>query len=284
MKYLSFESEGHPVASIKSNNRRVKNKIIHLDDKKKSIHGFNELKLSGDDSFQLLPNDKIERAIHYICGSSGSGKTYWIKLFLIEYKKTFPKNDIYVFSPFPEEDKSFEGVKVNYMKIDEDLLNDSLTSEDFKNSMIVFDDIEAISNRTLRKDVLRLMDDVLTTGRHYNVSACVVFHEATNGQPTKKILNESHSISFFPRTLSGRSMKYLCDSYLGLEKDEIKRIKKLKTRAVTVVKGYPKVIVSDKEMFCLGCDNDSSSDSDNSSSSDDQRYTRKKQNSKYKIK
>lgn len=283
MKYLSFESEGHPVASIKSNNRRVKNKIIHLDDKKKSIHGFNELKLSGDDSFQLLPNDKIERAIHYICGSSGSGKTYWIKLFLIEYKKTFPKNDIYVFSPFPEEDKSFEGVKVNYMKIDEELLNDSLTSEDFKNSMIVFDDIEAISNRTLRKDVLRLMDDVLTTGRHYNVSACVVFHEATNGQPTKKILNESHSISFFPRTLSGRSMKYLCDSYLGLEKDEIKRIKKLKTRAVTVVKGYPKVIVSDKEIFCLGCDNDSS-DSDDSSSSDDQRYTRKNQTSKYKIK
>jgi hypothetical protein len=177
----------------------------------------------------------------------------------------------------------FEGVKVNYMKIDEDLLNDSLTSEDFKNSMIVFDDIEAISSRALRKDVLRLMDDVLTTRRHYNVSACVVFHEATCGQPTKKILNESHSISFFPRTLSGRSMKYLCDSYLGLEKDEIKRIKKLKTRAVTVVKGYPKVIVSDKEIFCLGCDNDSS-DSDNSSSSSDQRYTRKKQNSKYKIK
>jgi hypothetical protein len=170
------------------------------------------------------------------------------------------------------------------MKIDEELLNDSLTSEDFKNSMIVFDDIESIPSKTLNKEVHRILTDILTTGRHYNVSACCVYHNACNGALTKAILNECHAITMFPKTMGGRSMKYLLDNYLGLDKDEIKRLKKLKTRALTIVKGYPRLAIAEKEIICLGCDNDSSSDSDNSSSSDDQRYTRKKQNSKYKIK
>ena len=262
MKFLSFE-QGIPVASRKSESKRINNKVIHLDDKARSINSFNELKLQGDDKFQLMPNPKIERQIHYVCGSSGSGKTYFIKLYLMEYKKMFPKNNIYVFSPF-DEDKSFDGVKISYIKIDNDMLDDNLESKDFENSLCVFDDIEALTNAKLRKEVQRIADSILTTGRHFHVSAFMVYHEPCNGLITKKTLNESHSITFFVKTLGGRSMKYLCDSYLGLDKDEIKKIKKLKTRAVTVIKGYPKIILSDKEIYCLGCD-----DSDSESSSDE---------------
>jgi hypothetical protein len=228
------------------------------------MKSFNHIKLEGDDRFQLIPNDKIERSINYVCGSSGSGKTYFIKLYLMEYKKMFPKNEIYLFSPFDEHDKSYDGVKVTPIKIDEELLQDQLSSKDFENSLLCFDDIEAISNIKLRKEVQRIADTVLTTGRHFHVSAFMVYHEPCSGVITKKSLSESHSITFFPKTLGGRSMKYLCDSYLGLDKDEIKKIKKLKTRAVTVIKGYPKIILSDKEIYCLGCD-----DSDSDSSSDD---------------
>jgi hypothetical protein len=74
--------------------------------------------------------------------------------------------------------------------------------------------------------------------------------------------------------MGGRSIKYLFENYLGLDKDEIKRLKKLKTRALTVVKGYPKVVVSDKEILCLGCDDDS--DSDISSSDEMPIYETKK--------
>jgi len=274
MKFLSFEQDGVPIAAIKSNSNRIKNKVIHLDDKARSINAFNELKLKDDDKFQMVPNPKTERQIHYVCGSSGSGKTYWIKLFLQEYKKAFPKNQIYVFSPFDDADKSFEGVKVNYIKIDSELLEDKLETKDFENSMVIMDDIEAISDAKLRKEVHRIMDAILTTGRHYRVSCCCVMHEACNGIQTKKLLNESHAITTFPKNMGGRSIKYLFENYLGLDKDEIKRLKKLKTRALTVIKGYPKVVVSDKEILCLGCDNDS--DSDISSSDEMPIYETKK--------
>jgi hypothetical protein len=46
-------------------------------------------------------------------------------------------------------------------------------------------------------------------------------------------------------------MKYVCDSYLGMEKAEIEKIKKLESRAVTILKLYPKVVVSEKEIFIL---------------------------------
>jgi len=279
MKFLSFEQDGVPIAAIKSNSNRIKNKVIHLDDKARSINAFNELKLQGDDKFQLMPNPKIERSIHYVCGSSGSGKTYFIKLFLMEYKKAFPKNQIYIFSPFDDVDKSFEGVKVNYIKIDKDLQEDELDSKDFENSIVIFDDVEGIPNKPLKKEVERIMSDVLTKGRHYNVSACVVFHESCNGPQTKKILNESHTITVFPRTAGGRSLKYLFENYLGLDKDEFKRLKKLKTRPLTIVKGYPRIAISDKEILCLGCDD---SDSETSSSDEMPIYeTKKKIKKKY---
>jgi len=46
-------------------------------------------------------------------------------------------------------------------------------------------------------------------------------------------------------------MKYVCDSYLGMDKTEIEKIKRLDSRAVTVLKTYPKVVVSEKEIFII---------------------------------
>ena len=272
MKYLNFENIGSQIIQIKGGTGKFKNKMIYVDANGKALHGFNELKLDGDAFFQLLPDDKKNRQINYISGQSGSGKTYWIKNYLQEYKKIYKSNLSYVFSPF-DEDISFEGVSIKNIKIDEELLEDNLTSKDFEDSMVVFDDVESLSNKTLRKDVLRIMDDILMTGRHYNVSACVVFHEACNGHLTKKILNESHSITMFPISLGTRSMKYLCDNYLGMSKEEIKRLKKLKSRAVTIIKSYPKIVLSQKEIYCL-CD-DSDSDSSESSDSEEEMIIRK---------
>jgi hypothetical protein len=274
-KYLNFESNGSGIAQIKNAQGKLKNKIIYLDSNAKSMNGFNELKIEGENTyFQLLPDLKKNRQIIYVNGHSGSGKTFWIKRYLQEYKKIYPKNEIYCFSPF-ENDVSFEGVSLKNIKIEPELIQDNLTSKDFENSICVFDDVEALSNRSLRKEVLRIMDDILCTGRHFNVSACVVFHEACNGALTKKVLNESHAIVFFPTTLGTRSLKYLCDQYLGMDKDEIKRLKKLKTRAVAIIKSYPKLVLSEKEIYAL-CDGSDSDSSESSDSEEEIVFTRKK--------
>ena len=273
-KYLNFESNGSGIAMIKNGTGKMKNKTVYLDSNAKSLHGFNDLKIEGEDSyFQLLPDLKKNRQVIYVNGSSGSGKTFWIKRYLQEYKRIYPKSEIYVFSPF-DSDVSYEGVKIKNIKIEPELLEDNLTSKDFEDSICVFDDVEALSNRTLRKEVLRIMDDILCTGRHYNCSACVVFHEACNGALTKKVLNESHAMVFFPATLGTRSLKYLCENYLGMDKDEIKRLKKLKTRAVAIIKSYPKLVLSEKDIYCL-CDG-SDSESSESESEEEIVFTRKK--------
>jgi hypothetical protein len=273
-KYLNFESNGSGIAMIKNGTGKMKNKTVYLDSNAKSLHGFNDLKIEGEDSyFQLLPDLKKNRQVIYVNGSSGSGKTFWIKRYLQEYKRIYPKSEIYVFSPF-DSDVSYEGVKIKNIKIEPELLEDNLTSKDFEDSICVFDDVEALSNRILRKEVLRIMDDILCTGRHYNCSACVVFHEACNGALTKKVLNESHAMVFFPATLGTRSLKYLCENYLGMDKDEIKRLKKLKTRAVAIIKSYPKLVLSEKDIYCL-CDG-SDSESSESESEEEIIFTRKK--------
>jgi hypothetical protein len=80
----------------------------------------------------------------------------------------------------------------------------------------------------------------------------------------QKILNECHSITIFPLTLGGRALKYLLDNYMGLDKEEIKQIKKLKTRSVTFIKSYPKIVLGNKKIYVLN-----SEDSDSESEKED---------------
>jgi hypothetical protein len=64
-------------------------------------------------------------------------------------------------------------------------------------------------------------------------------------------------VTIFPSGLGGKAMKYLLDNYFGLDKEQIKKIKNLNSRWVTIQKGFPMSVMSDKECFLL---NDHSDD------------------------
>jgi len=95
------------------------------------------------------------------------------------------------------------------------------------------------------------LNSVLETGRHFNVEVIYTSHLATDGHATKRILNECNSVVIFPSGLGGRSIKYLLDNYFGLDREQIKRIKKLNSRWVSINKGYPMSVISDKEAYVL---------------------------------
>ena len=97
---------------------------------------------------------------------------------------------------------------------------------------------------------------VLDTGRHTNTSMMYTSHIANAGMETKHILSEAHSITIFPKTLGGRAMKYLLDNYLGLDKQQIKKLKRLDSRWVTVIKSYPMIVIGEKQAFMLNNDDD----------------------------
>ncbi len=247
---MNFEEQGVPLAIIK-NSKTKKIPLLSIDDKDGAKKIYNEITLTGDEEFQCIPNPETERQILYITGRSGSGKSYYTLHYCLEYKKMYPKREIYLFSALGE-DSTIDKLKgLKRIKLTEDFCNDEITSEDFKNSMVIFDDTDVISDKKIRTKVNTIMNNILQVGRHHNTSCIITTHTACNGKDTKIILNEEHSITIFPNGLGNRSLKYLLDSYLGLDKVQCKKIKKLNSRWVSIVKTFPMSIISQKNAYTV---------------------------------
>jgi len=230
-----------------------------IDGKKKNIpvslspkDGPDEMSLSKG-KFQLTPNSKNERDVLYVFGQSGSGKSYFVVEYVNQYKKAHPKNRIFLFTTIFDVSTIDKIKGIKKMKTgDPEFLSLPFLLEDFKDSIIVcWDDIDGIRDKALKAKMNFCVSEVLTKGRHYNISAVVINYVATNGPDTKLILNEAQSITLFPSTVGARVLKYVLSDYLGMSRDEINRVKKLDSRAVTIIKSYPKIIVSEKEAFIL---------------------------------
>jgi hypothetical protein len=214
--------------------------------------GEDEIELKSGSTIQHTPTKKKEREVLYITGQSGSGKSYYTYEYVTAYQKMYPKNEVYLVSAVSDVstiDKIKKLRKIDLSK--PEFLELDVPLEELKDSMVIFDDVDSISNKHVKKKVWGLMSDILTKGRHYNVSAVITFHVATSGAETKLILNESQSITFFPSASGGRTLKYLLDSYLGLDKKQIDKIKRLDSRWCTVVKSYPKVVLYEGGAYIL---------------------------------
>jgi len=256
---LNFENIGTPICIVKTTEPQSKKKqntpIISVNAKKSDeiANPFDKLSLREKENqfFQIIPNPETERQILYVTGAGGSGKSYFTRMYCMEFSKLFPKRPIYLFSSITSDD-SIDAIKgLKRVKLDDEFLAESFVIEDFKDCLVIFDDTDVIPDKKMRAKVNIILGIVLQTGRHTNTYCIYTSHLACNGNETKQILNEAHSVTFFPATAGGRTLKYLCDSYLGLDKDEIRHIKNLPSRWITIMKTYPKVIVSEKDIFLL---------------------------------
>lgn len=255
---LNFENIGTPIAIIETTDEdkkrtRTNNPIVCVSETDKGLaRPFNEMSLNDGQRFQLIPNPETERNILYITGSSGSGKSYFTKKYCREFARIFPKRPIIMISSI-DTDGSVDDIKnLKRMKIKTpEFMEEEFVIDDFKDSLVIFDDTDCIPDKKLRTKVNTILGMILETGRHTNTYCIYTSHLATAGNDTKRILNECHSITFFPKTMGGRMMKYLCEGYLGLDKKEIEHLKKIPSRSITVMKTYPKCVVGDKDIFLL---------------------------------
>jgi len=257
---LNFEKEGNPLALLRSKTKpKVIPKLICIDEKDEAVNPFNEFKCNDDGELNLSVNPNTERQIIYITGKSGSGKSYFTKQYCEEYKKIFPKRMIYLFSSLAE-DKTIDAIKdLKRITLNEDLLKEDITAKDFEDSMVIFDDTDCITDKKMKIKVNGILTSILETGRHYNTSIIFTSHIACAGNDTKRILNESHFCVFFPKNMGNKGLKYLLDSYYGLDKEEIKKVKKLKSRWVCICRTFPQVVLCQSSIYTLG-DNDSDSE------------------------
>lgn len=246
---LNLESNGDVIASIKKDKK--KDATVSLGEGSK--FGTDDLILEGEDEhFQLIPNTKKERSCHAIFGQAGSGKSFWCCQYIKEYIKVHPKRPVYLFTTITSDIGCLKDIKkIKVVELNSGFANDDIPMEDLKQSLCLFDDIDNIRDKNLKKKLFQTLNDTLQVGRKFEIDVLITFHVANAGNDTKIILNECNSISFNYRTFGNRALKYLLDAYLGLDKKQIDRIKKLDGRMITVLKTYPKLVLSEKELYVL---------------------------------
>lgn len=209
----------------------------------------------GEGKFQQVPDPDTERQILYITGASGSGKSTYTAKYIQNYKRLFPKNPIYCFSAL-KEDESLDVVKPKRVTIDDTLVSDPLPIEEFKDSCVIFDDIDVISDKKQREAVYSILNSALETGRHFRITVIITNHLATGGKDTRRVLNECSSVTYFPFSGSNVGLKRLLVDYLGLDAKAIKYIKSLKSRWATIFRAYPNVVMTEHDIWLSHGDDD----------------------------
>ena len=256
---FNFEKIGKQLATI--NGGKLDSKIVSIApyDGEQPVKSFIEIPLK-DGKYQQIPNPKTEREILYIVGPSGSGKSYYTKEYVTQWKKHNKKGEVFLFSAL-QEDETLDKLKPPPKRIiiDDRLVTEPILVEELSKCCVIFDDVDVISNKAHREAVYSLLNQILEVGRHHNITCIVTNHLPTAGKDTRRIINESHSVTYFPHSGSAGQMKRLLIEYLGLDGPTLKKIRKMQTRWATIFKNYPMCILTEKSLFSLNPDSDDDS-------------------------
>jgi len=214
---------------------------------------YPSLKLTDEGIFQQIPNKTVERDVGVVVGSSGSGKSTYIRNYIIEYKKAYKGREVYVFSNLTE-DKNLDSVRPKRVRIDDSLIEDPLTMEDFRDSLLIFDDTDVIPDKAHKAAVYSLLDQALQTGRHFNTSVIISQH-LPNSKHLRVALTEMYWFCYFPWGATG-STKYVLENYCGVDVKNLAKIKATKSRWATVYKNFPQCVLTEKNIFLLANEDD----------------------------
>lgn len=204
-----------------------------------------------DGSIEIIP--RLEgRECGYTAAPSGSGKSYWIGKYALQYNKLFPNNKVWLFSKV-NDDSSLEGIN-NLVRVNMDyqIVDDPIDATELTNSLVIFDDTDTIKDKEIRKAINDLKNDLLETGRHNSTYVLISSHLISNYKETRTVLNESHLITVYPSSGSSHGIKYVLKNYFGMGNEEISKLFKLNSRWVSLRKNYPQMIISEHKIYLLG--------------------------------
>jgi len=278
---FSFET-GKRLAVIKSKKGGNNGKVIYLYDKKKrccnncnvekckkkccdncckTYHNEKEqdnitthIKLSDDEYFEELPtNDPTQTNIVMVSAKAGAGKSYYLKQYIQNYKKIYKDNKVYLLSE-SNTDKLLDDL-VKRIPLDKFVESELEWSDIPDHSLLAFDDIDCLENTRengfLKKKLYHLMNSSIQNARKKHISIVQTVHCATDGQTTKVMLLSCSSFVFFLNSVSVQHKNAL-NKYLGISKENIKKILSMKGRWVCIFNMTPMVIMGEREIYILG--------------------------------
>tara|TARA_R110000803_G_scaffold21011_1_gene53387 strand:+ start:4531 stop:5466 length:936 start_codon:yes stop_codon:yes gene_type:complete len=235
--------------AIKANEKPVSPKLKNLFEDYTSTKKHTEIIIKDGG---VLPcwNKECEREVFYIAGMSGSGKSVFASKLINNYKQTFKKNKVLLFSN-KDEDPALDKEGVLRIALDDDLLFDQFELNDFRNKLIVFDDVEANKNKKMQGELDRLRDLILQQGRSYHCSFIYISHLLNDGHKTRTILNESQHLVVFPKYITFHALRYCLEKYFGMSKEDIHRLKKLPSRYACLSKFPQLSVIYDKGAYLI---------------------------------
>jgi hypothetical protein len=208
------------------------------------------IELDDEGTFELLPSPNPQkREVWYIAGQSGSGKSYIAKSLASYYKKLFPDREVYLVSKL-KEDATLDALKFLKRINIQSFIDDYPDLEEFKDCLVIYDDFDTLTGEA-EKVVKKLIDDQCIMGRHTNTSLLILSHYLTNYKQTRLILTEATHLVVYPQSTSYHALRYLLKNQVGLDEDDLKRYRKFGSRWICFVKGFPTMMISQKNAEIL---------------------------------
>lgn len=209
----------------------------------------------GSTFYPIHPTDPKKRAIWYIAGQSGSGKSYFARIIAESYRKLFPGRNVYVVSQLTEDPTLDEMQGGPPDRIKPEALIEEIPLDDFKDCLVIFDDYDTFDDKkkyvneeggktNLLDACQKLIDRISIQGRHFNVSMICCTHYLSNYKKTKLLLMEAQYLVFFPDSVSHEKMKYVVSNYSPLSKESLDSLPK-DSRWVMIHKNKPTYILSE---------------------------------------
>ena len=213
-----------------------------------------------DDGFlmYLPPLDRSFRM--YVAGPAGSGKSVMCGKIMGEFKKSRPKSKIFVFSDVSE-DKALDKFEPVRVLLNNEIVEKPITINDIPpSSLLLFDDVDAIPDKKIKKSINILQNEILRRGRHPpgfaeggkpEISCINTAHNMTSYSETRIILNESNLICVYPRSTSKYNLTYVLTKYYGMTPEEVNHLISLPTRWAIVCRDYPSWVLWQSGLYFL---------------------------------
>ena len=147
-------------------------------------------------------------------------------------------------------------MRVQQVKIDETILEHpiNIETELVGGSILLFDDCNTLQNDKLKKQIDKLMGDIMEVGRKLDITIIITNHLVIPNERkmARTLLNEAQIITVFPKSGSTQQIAYALKTYFGLSKRQIDELLDLPSRWVTVYKNYPMFVMYEYGAYILG--------------------------------
>lgn len=198
---------------------------------------------------RIVKENELKRENIFISAPEEAGKSTWAANYIAKYRMMYPKSKFFIFSGV-DSDAPLDKLKPIRVKLDEKIVEKPFQPSEFPDrSIILFDDINGLSNKAVQKEVQALRDRLLEKGRHKALFILSLNHNPTAGKETKASLMEASSIVMFPKGGDVYHIDKVLKTYLGYKPQVVRDILKLNTRWIQCHKRYPQFVLHEKGCF-----------------------------------